>query len=463
MSRAVRAHVTTTTTVTEGDGRRARSVWSFEFIVGTEVGIEVIVAQQLGRDATMHPNDPAAALRVLYVADMELWPRTSGIHHRLYGLATGLAARHDVTLVMLSHHRRTDFPHADRFDAMHVVPYGSCRFGRDARPSPPVARARATLADRRPEVVRGWHSDALGELLRELGTSQHFDAAWITRAYFAEHAFDAGLEPVIVDLPDVDSALLAQHRPQLSSPIHTISHLVEMAALRRWERSVGRRAAALAVCKSDDARSYGSDARTFVVPNTVDVPPEPAGDGERGDQILFVGNLEWGPNIDAVTVFATEVLPRIHSVRPSTQFVIAGKLPRPAVRALADGCGCVVVADPDDLTELYRQAAVVVVPIRRGSGTRLKVVEALAHGKPLVSTATGAEGIGASAGEHYLGAELVEDFADACLTLLGDPGLRRRLGAAGRAWAEQNAGWDRAVDHADALVRCVAARTPPNR
>src|SRR5262249_6145485 len=139
------------------------------------------------------------------------------------------------------------------------------------------------------------------------------------------------------------------------------------------------------------------------------------------DRIVHIGTMYWPPNIDAVRWFAQEVLPRIRAARPATAFDVIGARPPRAIRALTQpGRDVQVTGYVADPTAHLQRAGAVVVPVRAGSGMRVKILTALAQGLPVVSTSVGCEGIAVRSGEHLLIADDPADFAAATLLLLAD-------------------------------------------
>jgi glycosyltransferase involved in cell wall biosynthesis len=170
--------------------------------------------------------------------------------------------------------------------------------------------------------------------------------------------------------------------------------------------------------------------RLELFPNAVRLPRIHAS-GAPMASLLFVGNLSYAPNQDAAIWLCRELLPRLR-VRRRVRVRIVGGGAGPSVRALAPLPGVEIVGPVDDLAPEYKAAGVVVVPIRAGGGTRIKLIEALAYGKPVVSTSIGATGIAVDDGHHLVIADDAAEFAQACLGLLGDPAEARSLGARGR-------------------------------
>jgi glycosyltransferase involved in cell wall biosynthesis len=166
------------------------------------------------------------------------------------------------------------------------------------------------------------------------------------------------------------------------------------------------------------------------MPNAVAVPPRPRRRSDNVFRLLFVGSMGYLPNDDAALWFIADVLPllRAQTDRP-VALTIVGSSPSPRLCALAESENVVVTGRVAELAPYYREADVALAPLRAGGGTRIKILEAFAHRCPVVSTALGAEGIGCNNGEHLLIAEDAEGIATACLRLLREPELGRRLAA----------------------------------
>ena len=180
-------------------------------------------------------------------------------------------------------------------------------------------------------------------------------------------------------------------------------------------------------------REYGVE-RVYAAPTGVDLDyfARPDG-GENLADMVFLGSMDWMPNIDGVTWFAREVLPLIRAKRPDCTLAIAGRRPAAEVSRLAEGDSRIKVTGtvPDVRPWLFG-SLVSIVPLRIGGGTRLKIYEAMAAGTPVVSTAVGAEGLDISDGDNIYLADSPGDFAERCLRLLANAAERERLSRA--AW-----------------------------
>ncbi len=223
--------------------------------------------------------------------------------------------------------------------------------------------------------------------------------------------------------------------------------------MRRQFVSAFRQAdAILTVSEADRVALSGWGPPAVAVPNGVDAAywsqvagrPDPA-------TVLFPAALNWPPNVEAARALVEDVLPHLRARIPGARVVIAGRQPTLEVRALAARCpAATLIADPPDMRPLFAQAAAIAVPTSARAGTRLKVLQALAAGRVVVSTPEGAAGLGLEAGTHLLVAPLVEPFADALADALLDSSLRERLAQAGREAAARR-DWRHCLPALDAV------------
>src|SRR5436309_6838110 len=167
----------------------------------------------------------------------------------------------------------------------------------------------------------------------------------------------------------------------------------------------------------------------------------PNGSRETPASLVFVGSMDWYPNEDAILHFIRATLPGIRRHAPQASLTVVGRNPTPRLRMAAADAGVRVTGTVEDVRPYLSEAAVVVVPLRVGGGTRLKIFEALAMGKAVVATGVGAEGLPLVSGMHFLRGDAPEDFARAVVSLFEDPDRRKALGAAGRRLVEKEFAW----------------------
>jgi glycosyltransferase involved in cell wall biosynthesis len=158
--------------------------------------------------------------------------------------------------------------------------------------------------------------------------------------------------------------------------------------------------------------------------------------------LLFIGTLYWPPNVDSLRYFCREILPRIRTDVPEVCLNIVGVRPTAAVCALAADPAVTVIGNVPDVRPCAAKCGAFVVPLRWGSGMRVKILNAMAMGLPVISTTVGAEGIDVTDGEDILLADDPAAFAAAVVRVLNEPGLGKRVGAAARRLMETHYAWE---------------------
>jgi polysaccharide biosynthesis protein PslH len=172
----------------------------------------------------------------------------------------------------------------------------------------------------------------------------------------------------------------------------------------------------------------------------------------EGADVLFFGSFVHFPNVDAARRLKNAIFPLVRARHPRSSLYIVGEDPPSEFEATEDG-GIVVTGRVADLKPYITRAAVVAVPLRLGSGMRVKVLEALAAGKPVVASRLAMEGLAVVDGEQFLTAETDDEFAERISLVLDDRDLRARLGSGARAWAERNLTWEATLDRFDELYK----------
>jgi glycosyltransferase involved in cell wall biosynthesis len=207
-------------------------------------------------------------------------------------------------------------------------------------------------------------------------------------------------------------------------------------------------------------RQHTGVRNIHVVPNGVDLEYfQPGLEPEEPQTLVHAGAMDWRPNIDAMTFFLEAIYPSMVAASPDLRLLIVGRNPSNAfIRMAEQHRGVKVTGSVEDARPLIRRGAVFVVPLRIGGGSRLKILNALAMGKAIVSTSVGAEGLDVRDGEHLLIADTPELFVARTLELLGAPAKRQRLGTAGRALVEARYGWDAIADRLDAAWHDTVSR-----
>ena len=372
----------------------------------------------------------------------------------MHGLVANLAKRHDLTLVSLVDDNvdvdscaRAISEYCEDFT---LVPHP----GGTSRWSKRVMQARSLVSFRSYQRQR-FSVAGLQELLDRLLWGRRFDVVKMAFPYLSHLRVRQAppgtpLPPVVIDTHDVAYDLMRQVSRSEGSLGRRAYAALNWRKLWREERRAYREADGICVCSEADGARVLSDApgaRVAVIPNAADVDffkPRASDPQPDGRTVLFFGLLSTFPNQDGVFFFLRDIWPLIQARRPDARCKIVGGHPPAALKAFA-GPSVEVTGLVEDLRPHLAAAAVIVVPLRLGSGTRLKIVEAMAMGKPVVSTRLGAEGIEAVPGRDLLIADKPDAFASAVVELLDDPQRAVRLGESGRALAVERYSWSAAT------------------
>jgi len=393
-------------------------------------------------------------LRILVVSPELPYPPTWGFGLRVYQLVRGIAQRHDVTLLTYG----TD---ADRRGIEHLRSKG-IDVNVVAPPAPRFGRKRlaqlCALPASAPYAFTELRSEAMQETLRKVLNERQFDLVQIESAQMS--TFDVGQVRLVLDEHNIEYELLQRSARAERVLTRKAYNWLEFLKFRRAELRAWALADGCAVTSTREERLLRQHIRAkpiAVVPNGVDVGPLCDPDESRlEEQIVFVGLMRYRPNVDAVEFFAREVFPGVLRRHPAATLTIVGAS---APEALVNAVGPRVhfTGYVPDVRPLLASAAVVIAPLRMGSGTRLKVLEALAAAKPTVSTSIGCEGLDVRHGRDLLVADDASSFADAVTLLLEDRELGASLGRSGRELVRNEYGWESAVRRLEALHRAVIA------
>ena len=381
-------------------------------------------------------------MKILWLHSVLPWPTTDGNRLRHYSLMREVAKQHDVKLVVPG--------------GLHEV--------REAEPLRSVCDVEVAprLAGRGSARLRGLVQRAPScfvpsELPGMRALAERSEADLVFSSLYVVPAAVGLAVPVVVDDQNVETLLYEQLADRERRPLRKLARALDAQEVRRYERRWVTKAAAVTVCSEQDR-----DALVALV-GAVPISVIPNGFDDRvvqrtggANSVLFVGGLLYEPNLDAVRFLAGEILPEVWRTRPDIRMVIVGKDPPVEVRALASD-RIVVTGGVEDVGPYYSDAAVVVAPLRSGGGTRLKVLEAVAAGVPVVATTKGVEGLPLVDGESALIADDPELLAARIVRILDAPALGTELATKAREQLESYR-WEAIGERLVALLESVAAR-----
>lgn len=392
-----------------------------------------------GQDLKADGETPARS--ILMVAPSWPYPPTWGFAMRVYQLARHLSRRHRVTLLTYAGGNRSgeDIRPAAWYSAAEWVPLPRSVNGRGRR-----GAQAASLLSTRSYHMGHLRSDAMARAVEKALAGGRFDLVQVESSQMSPALRDSDV-PVVLDEHNVEFKLLGRLAAMESSAARRAFGRLESAKARREEARAWSRADGVVFTSQTDLavmRRMAPERRGCVVPNAVDVDHfVPGSEDPDPDTVVFTGSINYRPNTDAVEWFDAQVLPHLRRLRPAARFVVVGQgAPEWLVRNAP--AGVEFTGAVDDVRPHVARASVVVAPLRSGSGTRLKILEGLAMGKPVVTTGIGCEGIRVVDGEHVCVADEPQHFAEQVARLMVDRGAAQDLGRRGRALVEGQYSWD---------------------
>ncbi|HEV3215922.1 MAG TPA: glycosyltransferase family 4 protein [Vicinamibacterales bacterium] len=404
-------------------------------------------------------------MRILWVKMGGLWPSTTGGRVRSLQIVSALSRLHRVTLITT--HGPGDDPQGlarQLCDCQQVIsiPYDVPKRGSSAFP---LAVARSWFSPY-PVDLWKWRVPEMRDKVHERISDGSVDVCVCDFLFAAANVpFDAGV-PVVLFEHNVEYLIWQRLSTLERSPWKRALFEMEWRKLRRLEADACRRAdLTIAVSEEDRQRlsSLAPGATTGSIPTGVDTNYfRPAGRPEIPARLVFSGSMDWHPNEDAVLYFGESILPLIRQQVPDASFAVVGRNPTARLREAAERLGMIITGTVDDVRPYLDEASVYVVPLRAGSGTRMKIFEALGMAKPVVSTTVGAEGLTLNDGHEFIAADDPQAFADAVVALLHDEARRRALGEAGRSLVVERYSWPQVAREFEAQCEQIAGADGPD-
>jgi glycosyltransferase involved in cell wall biosynthesis len=390
-------------------------------------------------------------MKILDITSRLPYPLVDGARICMYQLVYGLAGYgHDIHVVAVEEEGETNpGPLAD-FSKVHIVHVDN---------PPKAIGALATLFNPNPYTQQKRERKEVYELLDRLQREVGFDVVIADQAHIAQYGAymkrTYGL-PYILRCHNIESEIYKRHVGTLRNPF--MRSYVDLQA-RRWERFEEEQMqladACVAITRRDESAigEMAPGVPVITVPAAADLSAFPYNDpaGREANSMIVLGNMAWLPNRDAAIWFGEEIFPLIRKRRPDSVVHIVGDNPPTAQLPPASEHFRIEGRVPE-IAPYYERIALGLIPLNVGGGMRVKMVEMMSSGLPIVSTSQGAEGNEAIAGEHYLAADTPEEFADAVVRLLGDAALRERLARAARDFVAETYSIERTSGKLESLI-----------
>jgi len=398
-------------------------------------------------------------MKILFLTPQLPHPPQKGTALRNWGLVSGLAERHQVAVLSVLDPGQE----AELSEEMQAVG----RVEAIAAPGRTTGdRLRDLLLTRRPDMGLRLKSEAYARRLAEWLAGDSFDVVHVEGIELAPYldVIEAATPRPLIVFDDHNCEYLLQRRAFLTDlqiPARWTAaaySFIQWRRLRRYEALACRRAdRVLAVSEADGEAlaklvpgldvaviSNGIDTRAYV----------PAPESGGVPTLVFTGTMDYRPNVDAVLWFAREVLPRVRTEVADVRLMVVGQRPHRRLEVLRENPAVTLTGWVADTRPHIAEGTVYVAPLRIGGGTRLKLLEAMACGRPVVSTRLGAEGFPVTHGRELLLADTPEEFAARVVALLRSPERRAHLGRAGRVFVEERYDWRAIVPRVEALYEC---------
>jgi len=380
-------------------------------------------------------------MKILFIANRFPYPPFRGDKLKIFNLCKRLSVQHELHLICFSE-QASDLQYEAElkpiFTSITIIPlpkyqsYWQVLWG---------------MLGHLPLQVNYFKSNRFAKALKTLLNQHQFDAIHVQHLRMAQYALGIQSTYKILDLPDAFS-LYWQRRLQV--PRNLFSRLLDAIESKRviaYEKTILQQFDLNLVCSKEDLNFLKAQHQVdqiALLPNGVDTDQfKPNNhDYAHNKTLLFTGNMDYAPNVDAVQYFVKDILPLIQSECPDITFIIAGQRPIEAVKQLA--CKNIIVTGfIPDLSEMYNQASVVVAPLRFGAGTQNKVLEAMSMGIPVVCSNIGFEGLGIQDGEGAYMRTEAKGFAAQVIALLKDAELRQATGQKGATVIHSQFSWDK--------------------
>ena len=394
-------------------------------------------------------------MKILIISPFLPYPLDQGGKIRIFNIIKNLSNSHEVTLAAI-----VDDRSESEFGPLRELCEEIVLVERPARLWPDRL---SFFTSRAPYNVIRYRSATMRQTLQELEQKRSFDLIQIEFSMMWQYA-DLFVAPVVLDAHNIEYKNVQQIGSSATSPLWRRLYLMEVRRLQAVEERAWQECAlCFAVSekeRNEIAARTGDSAKVITAANGVD--PERFAFGPReqaGNKILFLGGMDYSPNLDAAGFFLSEVFPIIRREEPEAQVLLVGRgLGKLGDLALLPGVKC-HESVPEVLPWFY-EANLLAVPLRQGAGTRIKVLEAMAAGLPVVATSKGCEGIAAENGRELLIADTPDDFAAAALRIMRSPESGDSLARNARRLVVERYTWESAAKIMDESYK---ACKPKNR
>lgn len=370
-------------------------------------------------------------MRVLVLSPKCIWPLTGGAETRNFNLLRETAKHHDVYYLSFLFHP------GERENLAALAPYCKRVVGIDLhRPAWKKAfNAARSCFTSRPYVLYEYVRRDMADAIQRMIAEEHIDVVHVHNLHMVQYAPFKNGAAFVYDTHNLDHVLWERFAKIQKNPFARLFSRLQCAKFIHWQRYAAAHSEKIVTLSDQERDEYlrmAPAADVVAVPNGADIEFfQPRDAAPEPDSIIYFANLEWKPQSDAGIYFHNEILPLVRQKIPRAKLYLVGNKPPEEMRRL-NSPDVVVTGFVEDIRDYIARAAVVVLPLRVGAGTKHRVFQALAMKKALVTTSIGAEGIALTHGQTAMITDDPKQFAAYTVQLLSDPQLRATLGENGR-------------------------------
>lgn len=391
-------------------------------------------------------------MKILFVCHRLPFPPIRGGKIRPFNMIRHLSKRHSLVVVSLAEGEK------ELQEGLGIKDYCSGLITEILPPSTRWLQAYRALFSTTPSSVAYFYSSRLHHRVQDTLQKKKFDAFIVHCAFSAQYVlgFQAGIR--ILDFGDLDSAKWSTYSKNRRFPI-SLGYALEAKKLRRYERELTKHFSHCTVTTSGEMEEYqklNTPVPCTLIPNGVDSAFFSLNGHHPGRRpvIVFLGRMDYYPNVDGVLHFIERIFPIIQKELPGVEFRIIGSNPRREIRQLARRPGITVTGHVPEVKPFLVDATVSIAPLRIARGTQNKILESMALGIPVVSSEQAAKGVQAVSGEHFLVASEPDEFAHKVIGVIQNVELQRKLSEAGRRQVEKTHSWPLSMSILDNLLDC---------
>ena len=382
-------------------------------------------------------------MKILVIDEEFPYPLNTGKRIRTFSLTRELAEHNDVSYLAYGTDgsKSFNFLQQNRIKCHAVLPPDRRQCGVRF-----YTRLLANLFSSLPYIVASHYTARFKAKFRELVDHYGYDVVICEWTPYAVYLKDLEGTKSIIVAHNIEANIWQRYRENETNPLKRAYIAAQVGKVEKFERTCflwANGATAVSDIEAAEIAGYGVKYPVQTVENGVDVEYFRPGETETDpDMLVFTGSMDWRPNQDAVEFFIRDVFPLVRKTRPKTKIVVVGRKPPQFVMDLGKIEGVTVTGTVEDVRPYIARAALYVVPLRIGGGSRLKILEAMAMGKPVVSTRVGAEGLDVTHGQNIVISESTADLAVDIIRCLEDRPTAERIAGEGRILVEKHYRWE---------------------